>query len=83
MKKWIIFQTEEVKNYLIPKENSISLAEIFQDEDIDRLLEENKLTKAYSSPISKKSINIVNGAQIFFSSMAKATELAPIASFQL
>ncbi|CAL2061896.1 hypothetical protein [Tenacibaculum sp. 190524A05c] len=45
MKKWIIFQTEEVKNYLIPKENSILLAEIFQDEDIDQLLEEKKLTK--------------------------------------
>ncbi|CAL2080605.1 conserved hypothetical protein [Tenacibaculum sp. 190524A05c] len=45
MKKWIIFQTEEVKNYLIAKENSILLAEIFQDEDIDQLLEEKKLTK--------------------------------------
>ncbi|CAL2080485.1 hypothetical protein [Tenacibaculum sp. 190524A05c] len=45
MKKWIIFQSEEVKNYLIAKENSILLAEIFNDEDIDQLLKDRKLTK--------------------------------------
>ena len=45
MKKWIIFQSEEVKNYVIAKEKSILIAEVNQDEDIDELLENHQLTK--------------------------------------
>lgn len=46
MKKWIILQSEEVKNYLIAKENSILLAEVNFDEDVEELLNNSQLTNA-------------------------------------
>jgi hypothetical protein len=44
MKKWIIFQSEKLKNYLIAKEKSILIAEVYHDENIDKLLEDRQLT---------------------------------------